>query len=140
VTRLPSETPGGGNLRDTFGRRELTVRGLNDPLNPGDVPGVGTVFDADGREQVVITGPVGGTLALPAVADVRTYGADPTGATNSASAFLARLPVRPAVYAPAGLLPARHQPVQGGTCRCASTATGRARPSWCRPGRPTQRP
>jgi hypothetical protein len=65
VTRLPSETNGAGLLRDTFGRRELTVRNLNDPLDIGDVPGVGTVFDGDGREQVVITGR-GGTVLVVA--------------------------------------------------------------------------
>jgi hypothetical protein len=71
VTRLPSETNGAGLLRDTFGRRELTVRNLNDPLNPGDVPGVGTVFDADGREQVVIAGQSGTTLALDQLGGTR---------------------------------------------------------------------
>jgi hypothetical protein len=64
VTRLPSETNGAGLLRDTFGRRELTVRNLNDPLDIGDVPGVGTVFDGDGREQVVITGRGGTVLSV----------------------------------------------------------------------------
>jgi hypothetical protein len=67
VTRLPSETNGAGLLRDAFGRRELTVRNLNDPLDVGDVPGVGTVFDADGREQVVITGWSGSALSVNAV-------------------------------------------------------------------------
>jgi hypothetical protein len=115
VTRLPSETNGAGLLRDTFGRRELTVRNLNDPLGPGDVPGVGTVFDADGREQVVITGQSGGTLALPAVADVRTYGADPSGAADSAGAFLAAYQSGRPVYAPTGSYRLDTNPFQGGT-------------------------
>jgi hypothetical protein len=67
VTRLPSETPGGGNLRDAYGRRELTVRGLNDPLDQSDVQGAGGVFDADGREHVVATGRSGTVLVAEQV-------------------------------------------------------------------------
>jgi hypothetical protein len=87
VTRLPSETNGAGLLRDTFGRRELTVRGLNDPLDIGDVPGVGTVFDGDGREHVVITGRGGTVLSVDgdaAIVDAYKLGvrASNAGTTN----------------------------------------------------------
>jgi hypothetical protein len=87
VTRLPSETNGAGLLRDTFGRRELTVRNLNDPLDIGDVPGVGTVFDTDGREQVVITGRGGTVLSVDgdaAIVDAYKLGvrASNAGTTN----------------------------------------------------------
>jgi hypothetical protein len=114
VTRLPSETNGAGLLRDTFGRRELTVRNLNDPLDIGDVPGVGTVFDADGREQVVITGRGGTVLSVDgdaAIVDAYKLGvrASNAGATNrdlianAVAAIPAGIPAR--VVLPGDLIP-----------------------------------
>jgi hypothetical protein len=103
VTRLPSETNGAGLLRDTFGRRELTVRNLNDPLNPGDVPGVGTVFDADGREQVVITSQSGTTLSVSAI-DVKGYGAIGDGSSHPLSARFSTLAAAQVVYPHAAAL------------------------------------
>jgi hypothetical protein len=85
VTRLPSETNGAGLLRDTFGRRELTVRNLNDPLDIGDVPGVGTVFDGDGREQVVITGRGGTVLSVDGDAASRTSSSAGRSSTGSST-------------------------------------------------------
>jgi hypothetical protein len=67
MARRTTETPGGGLLRDGYGRRELVSVVPDTPPSAGEVRGVGTVFDADGREQVVLYTPAGVTLESESV-------------------------------------------------------------------------
>lgn len=100
MSRLPSEVPGGAGLRDQYGRRELLVKNLNDPLGATDVRGAGSVFDVDGREHVVLVNLSGGIGAPNVVTTNYTLLSTDASAvveTNSASAIVITVP--PAVFA-----------------------------------------
>lgn len=94
VTKDTNEYVEGGILRDQFGRRQMTLRGLHQARATGDALEGGTIVDSDKREQVVVRDINGNVMTsasssgLPGWFDITAspYNAT-TGATDNTTAI-----------------------------------------------------